>query len=51
VQGLAALANAGGLAIAVELLGLDELVAELVVLPPLVLVTYAVNRSWTFRPR
>jgi putative flippase GtrA len=51
VQGLAALANAGGLAIAVEVLGLGELVAELVVLPPLVLVTYAVNRSWTFRPR
>jgi putative flippase GtrA len=47
----AALANAGGLAVAVEALGLGELVAEVCVLVPLVLATYAINRSWTFRPR
>lgn len=51
IQGSAALANVGGLALAVEVFGLGELVAEVVVLVPLVLVTYVVNRNWTFRLR
>ena len=51
VQSSGALANVGGLALAVEVLGLSELVAEVVVLSPLVVVTYLVNRNWTFRAR
>ena len=49
VQVSAALANVAGLALAVEALDLGDFVAEIVVLTVLVLVTYAVNRSWTFR--
>lgn len=49
VQVTAALANVAGLAVAVELLGFAEFPAELGVLTVLVLATYAINRSWTFR--
>jgi len=49
IQLAAALANVAGLAFAVETLGLGELIAEVVVLTPLVLATYLINRNWTFR--
>lgn len=51
VQGSAALANAGGLVLAVEGFGMGEFAAEVVVVIPLVLVTYLINRNWTFRAR
>jgi putative flippase GtrA len=49
VQGSGLVVNVIGLAFAVESLGLAELAAEMVTLVPIVLVTYAINRRWTFR--
>ena len=51
VQGIAAAANVGGLALAVEVADLGELASEAAVLPPLILITYLINRDWTFRAR
>jgi putative flippase GtrA len=43
-------ANLLGLRLAVEYLEMGELVAEVVTLTPIVLVTFSLNRRWTFRP-
>jgi putative flippase GtrA len=51
VQSSGALANVGGLALAVEVAGMNKLAAEVVVLAPIVLATYLMNRNWTFRTR
>jgi putative flippase GtrA len=51
VQGSGLGANLIGLAVAIEALGMGEFIAEIATLVPIVLVTYLVNRWWTFRPR
>jgi putative flippase GtrA len=43
--------NLLGLLLLVELLGLEKLVAEAISVIPIVLVSYSLNRWWTFRPR
>jgi putative flippase GtrA len=48
VQGAGLVANVLGLVVAVEGIGMGEVVAELAVLTPIVLVTYSLNRWWTF---
>jgi putative flippase GtrA len=49
VGGLAA--NLIGLAVAVESLGMGKILAEVLSLVPIILVTFLLNRWWTFRPR
>jgi putative flippase GtrA len=49
VQTGLAIANAGGLALAVQTFGASKVTAEIVVLPLLVLGGFVVNRDWTFR--
>jgi putative flippase GtrA len=51
VQGGGLLANVLGLAFAVEALGISEFPAEVATLIPIVLVTYFLNRWWTFGSR
>ena len=51
IQGSGLAANLLGLVVLVEALGLGKVVAELLSVVPIVLVTYALNRRWTFRPR
>lgn len=51
VSGCGLAANVIGIIFAVEVLGLGELAGEIASLLPIVLVTYVVNRWWTFRPR
>jgi putative flippase GtrA len=51
VQGGGLAANLLGLVLLVEVLGLGKVVAEAISLVPIVLVTYSLNRWWTFRPR
>jgi putative flippase GtrA len=51
VQGSGLAANLVGLVLLVEALDLDRLVAEIISVVPIVLVTYLLNRWWTFRPR
>jgi putative flippase GtrA len=51
VQGCGMVANVVALAVAVEALAIGEIIAEIVTLPPIVLVTYLANRHWTFRER
>jgi putative flippase GtrA len=43
--------NLVGLLILIEALGVGKLPAELACTAPIVLLTYSLNRSWTFRPR
>lgn len=51
VAGAGLLANAIGIAIAVETLGMHKTVGEVVSLIPVVLATYLANRAWVFRDR
>jgi putative flippase GtrA len=51
VQGGGLLANVLGLAFTVEAFGMAEFAAEIVTLIPIVLVTYFLNRRWTFESR
>ncbi|HEX6586571.1 MAG TPA: GtrA family protein [Solirubrobacterales bacterium] len=51
VQGTGLVVNLVGLAFAIEALGIDELLAELLTLVPIVLGTYWLNRYWAFRAR
>jgi putative flippase GtrA len=51
VSGAGLVANVVGVIVGVEALSLDKLTAELMSLIPVVLMTYTVNRIWTFRPR
>jgi putative flippase GtrA len=51
VQGSGLAANLLGLVLLVEVVGLGKLVAEIVSVVPIVLVTFSLNRWWTFRPR
>jgi putative flippase GtrA len=51
VQGGGLLANLVGLTFAVERLGMAEFAAELATLVPIVLITYLLNRWWTFGTR
>jgi putative flippase GtrA len=51
IQGSGLVANLLAVVVLVEALGLGKLAAEIVSLIPIVLVTFAINRRWTFRPR
>jgi putative flippase GtrA len=44
-------ANAAGLALLIEVIGMNKLLAELVALVPVVCATFLLNRYWTFGPR
>jgi putative flippase GtrA len=49
VQGSGLVLNVLGLVLAVDSIGMGKLTAEVVTLIPIVLITYSVNRFWTFR--
>src|SRR5262249_28436811 len=49
VQGTGLLANLLGLVLLVEALHLNKLLAEFLTIVPIVLVTYLLNRWWTFQ--
>jgi putative flippase GtrA len=51
VQGGGLAANLLGLVLLVEVIGIGELWAEIISVVPIVLVTFSLNRWWTFRPR
>ena len=51
VQGGGLVANVLGVVLAVETLGMGKVTAQIVTLVSIVLVTYSINRWWTFRPR
>jgi putative flippase GtrA len=51
VQGSGLAANLLGLVLLVETVGLGKVTAEAISVVPIVLVTYSLNRWWTFRPR
>ena len=51
IQGSGLVANLLGVVLLVEALGLDKMPAEILTLVPIVLITFALNRRWTFRPR
>jgi putative flippase GtrA len=51
VQGSGLAANLLGLVLLVEVIGLGKVVGEIISVVPIVLVTYSINRWWTFRPR
>jgi putative flippase GtrA len=51
VQGGGLVANVAGLTFAVEVLSMPKLPAEIATLIPIVLVTFLLNRRWTFGSR
>jgi putative flippase GtrA len=51
IQGGGLLANVAGLAFTVETLGMGKFAAEIATVIPIVLVTFFLNRWWTFRPQ
>ena len=51
IAGVGLLANAIGITIAVEALGMQKTIAEVVTLIPIVLASYLANRAWVFRER
>ena len=51
VAGAGLLANIVGITVAVETLGLQKLIGEVVTLIPIALATYLANRAWVFHER
>ena len=51
IQGSGLVANLLGVVFLVEALGLGKMPSEILTLVPIVLVTFVLNRRWTFRPR